>query len=75
MSTSWYVIRVAGELGVTTLIAFSEFRSGTDGSHTTLSGELPDPASLYRALNQLEALGLEVIDIRRSDSASIHRSR
>jgi protein-disulfide isomerase len=64
-----YAIRVAGQLGATALAGFPDFDSETDGSQTTLSGELSDPSELYRALGQLEALGLEVIDIHRPAAA------
>jgi hypothetical protein len=67
VSKDLFVIRVAGEMGATSLTAFPDFDSDTDGSQTTLRGELPDRQSLYRTLTQLEALGLEVIDIRRCD--------
>jgi polyisoprenoid-binding protein YceI len=67
MSRSRYRIRVAGGLGPTTLGAFPEFASCSDGSSTTLTGELCDSAALYGAVARLEALGLELIDVQRHD--------
>jgi len=64
MSGSCYTIRVAGSLGATALGAFPEFGSSIDGSVTTLTGELADSAALYGALARIEALGLELIELR-----------
>jgi hypothetical protein len=63
-----YTIRVVGHLGATALEAFPEFESRMASSCTTLTGRLPDPAAVYDAVGRLEALGLEVIDLRCSDA-------
>jgi hypothetical protein len=65
MACTRYAIRVAGRLGPTTLGAFPEFDVDIEGPDTTLTGELPDSAALYGAMARLEALGLELIDVRR----------
>ena len=67
MSRSRYKIRVVGGLGPIALGAFPRFASCSDGSTTTLTGELCDSAALYGADAQLEALGLELIDVHRLD--------
>jgi hypothetical protein len=67
MPSTWYAIRVAGRLGPTTLGAFPEFALDTESPDTTLTGELPDSAALYGAMARLEALGLDLIDVRRHD--------
>ena len=65
MARTSYAIRVAGRLGPTTLSAFPEFAVDNEGPDTTLTGELPDSAALYGAMARLEALGLDLIDVRR----------
>ncbi len=67
MASTWYAIRVAGRLGPTALGAFPEFDFDIEGPDTTLTGELPDSAALYGAMARLEALGLDLIDVRRLD--------
>ena len=62
---TWYSIRVAGGLGATALGAFPDFASDAEGSDTTLVGQLPDSSALYGAVARLEALGLELVDVRR----------
>jgi hypothetical protein len=65
MASPSYAIRVAGRLGPTVLSAFPEFDYDIEGPDTTLTGELPDSAALYGAMARLEALGLDLIDVRR----------
>jgi ketosteroid isomerase-like protein len=67
MAATWFAIRVAGRLGHTALGAFPEFDFDIGGPDTSLTGELPDSAALYGALARLEALGLDLIDVRRLD--------
>jgi len=75
MACTWYAIRVAGELGPTALSAFPAFDYDIEGPDTTLTGELPDSAALYGALARLEALGLDLIDVRRIDDRASSRWR
>jgi tetratricopeptide (TPR) repeat protein len=44
---------------------FPGLSADTEGSETCLTGELPDQAALYGVLAQLEALGLELLEVRR----------
>jgi hypothetical protein len=60
-----YLIRVKGHLGVTSLAAFPEMVSQQQGTDCVLTGLLPDPSALFGILAQIEALGLELIEIRR----------
>jgi hypothetical protein len=62
---SQYEIRVSGQLGETTLLAFPAFRVEAEGSETVLTGILPDQSALYGVLAQMEALGLQLIEVRR----------
>ncbi len=61
-----YVIRVRGVLGDRLLTAFPGLRSRTDRGDTVLAGALADQAALHGVLAQIEALGLELIEVRRS---------
>ena len=63
-----YEIRVSGHLGETLLAAFPGLHARADGDDTVLAGALPDQAALYGVLAQVEALGLELIEVRRARS-------
>jgi hypothetical protein len=72
-----YEIRVRGHLGQTVLRGLAELQAETDGEDTVLEGLLRDQAALHGVLAQIEALGLELLEVRRvPDEArsSIHRS-
>jgi hypothetical protein len=58
-------IRVRGRLGRTMRAAFPGLRAETHGEDTLLTGALPDQPALYGVLAQLEALGLELLEVRR----------
>lgn len=61
-----YVIRVRGVLSDRLLTAFPGIRSRTDRGDTVLAGALPDQAALHGVLAQIEALGLELLEVRRA---------
>jgi hypothetical protein len=60
-----YRIRVRGRLGETIRSAFPALRAQASGDDTVLTGPLPDRAALYGVLAQIEALGLELLEVRR----------
>lgn len=62
-----YKIRVRGLLCETILGAFPELRAQGRGAETVLTGELADQAALFGVLAQIEALGLELLEIRRAN--------
>jgi hypothetical protein len=62
---SRYQIRVGGRLGQTIRSAFPALRARADGGDTVLTGVLADQAALYGVLAEAEALGLELIEVRR----------
>lgn len=64
-----YEICVGGRLGDLICSAFPHLRARSRGQDTVLSGMFADQAALYGVLAQLEALGLELIDVRRLPSA------
>jgi hypothetical protein len=60
-----YRIRVRGHLGETIRSAFPALQARASGGDTVLTGPLPDRAALCGVLAQLEALGLELLEVRR----------
>ena len=60
-----YEICVGGHLGDTIRCAFPGLQARARGGATVLSGVLADQAALYGVLAQIEALGLELIEVRR----------
>ena len=60
-----YQIRVRGRLGQTMRRAFPALHAGTRGEDTLLAGALADQAALFGVLTQIEALGLELVEVRR----------
>ena len=58
-----YAIRIRGHLGATVLSAFPALVSYRHGPHTVLTGLL-DRSALYGVLAEIEALGLDLIEIR-----------
>ena len=61
-----YEIRVRGHLGETMRAAFPALRTRVDGQDTVLIGLLPDQAAVYGVLAAIEALGLELVELRRT---------
>ena len=60
-----YRIRVRGRLGETIRSAFPALQAQASGADTVLTGPLPDRAALYGVLAEIEALGLELLEVRR----------
>ena len=60
-----YRIRVRGRLGETIRSAFPTLQARARGGDTVLTGPLPDRAALYGVLAEIEALGLELLEVRR----------
>jgi hypothetical protein len=59
-----YRIRVRGALGETLLAAFPSLEAETRSGETVLSGTLPDQAALHGVLTEIEALGLELLEVQ-----------
>ena len=58
-------IRVRGLLGETLLAGFPGFRATERDGETLLAGTVTDQAALFGVLAQVEALGLELLEVRR----------
>jgi hypothetical protein len=58
-----YTIRINGHLGATVLTAFPALQSRQHGGHTVLTGLL-DRSALYGVLAEIEALGLDLLEVR-----------
>jgi hypothetical protein len=63
-----YEIRVRGRLGPTLLEAFPTLTAHPCCDGTLLAGPLADNSALYGLLRQIEALGLELVEVRRADT-------
>ena len=60
---AWYAIRIHGHLGATVLSAFPARVPQPHGAHTVLTGCL-DGSALYGVLAEIEALGLDFLEVR-----------
>jgi hypothetical protein len=63
-----YEIRVRGHLGATLLGAFPALVAERQQGDTLLRGALPDQSALHGVLAEIEALGLELLELRRLPS-------
>jgi hypothetical protein len=61
--TALYTIRINGHLGATVLSAFPAMTSRLQGAETVLTGLL-DRSALYGVLAEVEALGLDLLEVR-----------
>jgi len=62
-----YEIRVKGRLSDTVTGAFEDFTASMKPAETTLRGEIRDQSELHGLLDQLQSLGLELIEVKRLD--------
>ena len=66
-----YMLRIKGRLGPTALSAFPTMRSEVRGGDTLLKGFLEDRSAVYGVLAQIEALGLELLELRRVEPSPV----
>jgi hypothetical protein len=59
-----YLIRIRGQLGATALSAFPAMASELGGGETVLTGVLEDRSAVFGVIAQIEALGLELLELR-----------
>ena len=70
MSPRLYEISIRGAVVPTLLKAFPELRAHKSGTDTVLSALLADPSALYGVIHQIEALALELLEVRSPSAAS-----
>ena len=61
---SLYTIRIKGRLGPTALSAFPSMASELRDHETVLTGLLEDRSAVFGVVAQIEALGLELLELR-----------
>ena len=59
-----YTIRIKGRLGATAQSAFPSMVSELKNSETVLTGLLEDRSALFGVIGQIEALGLELLELQ-----------
>lgn len=64
--TGRYEIRIHGRVSEQTASAFEGLTLEVRPVETVLHGDIADQASLHRLLDRIQALGLELIEVRRS---------
>ena len=70
MPPDLYTFRIKGRLGATALSAFPSMASELKCGQTVLSGSLEDRSAVFGVLAQIEALGLELIEVRQIQAGS-----
>jgi hypothetical protein len=63
-SPGLYTIRIKGRLGATALSAFPTMLCELKDGETVLTGLLADRSAVFGVLGQIEALGLELVELR-----------
>ena len=71
---SRYEIRVRGPIGPAVMQAFPTFTAGRSGDDTLLTGSIPDQSALYGVIHQLEAVGLQLLEIDRRKCGGVERT-
>ena len=59
-----YAIRIKGRLGATALFAFPTMASEVEDGDTVLTGPLEDRSAVFAVIAQIEALSLELLELR-----------
>ena len=59
-----YAIRIKGRLGATALSAFPTMVCELKGGETVLTGLLEDRSAVFGVVAQIEALGLDLLELR-----------
>jgi hypothetical protein len=70
MGPSRYEIRVVGRLGEKVAARFEGFDMEVEPAETVLRGPVQDQSALHGILEQIESLGLELVEVRRVEGSS-----
>jgi len=65
MPATGYEIRVKGRMSDTLTSAFEDFTAAVKPAETVMRGNIRDQAELHGLLERIQALGLELIEVRR----------
>jgi len=60
-----YEIRIKGRLSDSLCGAFEDFNAAVRPAETVMRGELRDQSELHGVLDQIQSLGLELIEVRK----------
>ena len=65
MASTDYEIRIKGRLSDSLCGAFQDFNAAVRPTETVMRGEVRDQSELHGVLDQIQSLGLELIEVRR----------
>ena len=65
MPETLYEIRIRGRVSQTVLDTFEQMESSAERVETILHGPVRDQAELHGLLHRIQALGLELVEVRR----------
>jgi len=68
--TAAYEIRIRGRISEQVLASFEGMQATVCAAETVLRGQPLDQAALHGLLDRIQALGLELIEVRRVSSAA-----
>ena len=64
VASTGYEIRIKGRLNDSLCGAFEDFNAAVRPAETVMRGELRDQSELHGVLDQIQSLGLELIELR-----------
>ena len=64
MTDTAYEIRIRGRVSAAVLQTFEPLESHVERVETVLSGSVRDQAELHGVLHRVQALGLEIVEVR-----------
>lgn len=70
MGNQHFEIHLRGAVPPEAIEGFDYLSTRVVPAETILTGDLPDQAALYGVLNRVQALGLELIEVRRAPADS-----
>jgi hypothetical protein len=70
MAPEQYEFHLRGELSDVILLAFDDLQATRSQGDTILSGEVPDQAALFGVLDRIQALGIQLVEVRRVQTLS-----
>jgi hypothetical protein len=70
-----YEIRVRGKLGKGVINSFAGFEVEVEPAETILRGSIDEQGDLHALIDRIQALGLDLIEVRRLDRTRSTRER